>query len=824
MMETLPNFTPRVQQALSVAKDLAQAASTKTITLNHLFLGVLGLQTDFMESFLAKHGIDVVELAATLTQSLAQSLEEAIEIELPPADASYEFSSNVKRVLAISAMAASKMKHDFVGLEHLLLGFLKHKSSPLLAYLEDEHKDPDELIYSLKALFRGDPPSPDTFDKGRPEADWRKAMSNTSLSTSAPSYPTKDPLEAYMVNFNQLALEGKLDRVIGKEREIMEISEILCRRKKNNPILLGSAGVGKTALIEGLAQQIVSGQCVDHLLPKIIYGLDLAGLIAGTKYRGQFEERLQKIITKLRSNTNAIIFIDELHTLVGAGSAEGSLDAANILKPTLARGEITCIGATTFKEYKKNIEKDAALDRRFQPVTVQEPTQEETIQILEGIKNKYEEFHGVRYKKSAIELIVNLSARYIPDRHMPDKAIDILDQVASSRKLKAFTRPPEAREIEDELNNSLTEHDPMTEKQEILFEQYKEILDKWAVGVATTKAIVTDADVVQTISAKTGISKEMLRANGSSKFLNLATPLKKIIIGQDEAVEATSSALLRGQAALGDPAKPMGAFLFLGPSGVGKTYTAKVLANEVFGGANNLIQINMSEYSEKVSSSRLIGAAPGYVGYDESGQLTERVRKKPYSLVLFDEIEKAHGEVSNLLLQILEEGKLTDNFGREISFANTLIIATGNIGASLFKKNHSLGFGSSDQGEDRKQAIIEKAKVALSPELLNRFTETVIFNDLSRDSLIKIIRVETSILKQRLMKAHGIKLSIGKSLLNFLSEQGSSDQDGARAIKSLVKREIENKVAECLVVEDPSKIKKLVLTRSKDATIVKIHA
>jgi|TARA_R110000824_G_scaffold11959_5_gene52626 ATP-dependent Clp protease ATP-binding subunit ClpC len=809
-METLPNFTPRVQQALNVAKELARASLTKTITLEHLFLGILGLQTDFLESFLIKHDIDSLEISAELTESLAVSLGQPLETEPPGTE--YEFSPEVKGVLAIASLCANKMKHDYVGLEHVLIGFLKHKASPLLSYLTAIQKDPDELIFSLKVLFR--PDSSDEIPSDKAETDWRRSI-------APPAYPAKDPLETYMVNFNQLALDGKLDRVIGKEKELMDMSEILCRRKKNNPILLGSAGVGKTALIEGLAQQIVSGQCVDFLLPKVIYGLDLATLIAGTKYRGQFEERLQKIITQLKSNRNAIIFIDELHTLVGAGSAEGSLDAANILKPTLARGEITCIGATTLKEYKKNIEKDAALDRRFQPVTVKEPTQEETVKILEGIKHKYEEFHGVKYKKSALKLIVNLSARYITDRHMPDKAIDILDQVASHRKLKAFKRPPEAKEIEDQLNKSL-EEEPVTEKQEVLFEKYKEILDQWASESKALTPMVTDADVVQVICSKTGIPKEMLRPNGSLKFVNLATTLKKIIIGQDEGVEVAAKALLRGHASLGDPLKPMGAFLFLGPSGVGKTYTAKMLANEVFGGADNLIQINMSEYSEKVSSSRLIGAAPGYVGYDESGQLTERVRKKPYSLVLFDEIEKAHGEVANLLLQILEEGKLTDNFGREISFANTLVIATGNIGATLFKKSHSLGFGSSNDEGGRNLAILEEAKIALSPELLNRFNETVIFNELSGDSLVEIIKLEINILKQRLEKAHEVKLIIGRSLLDFLGESSAKERDGARAIKNLVKKEVENKLAECLATGDPSKIKKISLSRAKDKTIVKV--
>ena len=808
-METLPNFTPRVQQALSVAKELAKASFTRTINLDHVFLGVLGLQTGFLGDFFHKHGIEVGDLSHSLTEDLARRLTKNQNSEEGTLEDKYEFDPTVKSVLAIASLAAEKMKHEYVGLEHLLLALLKHKRSPLLAYLTEIGKDPGDLLGDLKSLFRDEAPSVAPLDR-----EWRRA-------SPTPPFPAKDPLDAYTVNFNKLALDGRLDSVIGKEKELADMAEILCRRKKNNPILLGSAGVGKTALVEGLAQQIVSGQCVDFLLPKVIYGLDLAALIAGTKYRGQFEERLQKIVTQLKKNENAIIFIDELHTLVGAGSAEGTLDAANILKPTLARGEITCIGATTTKEYKKNIEKDAALSRRFQSVKIKEPTEQETVQILQGIKHKYEDFHGVRYTPPVLKLIVDLAARYIPDRHMPDKAIDILDQAASRRKLIAFQRPPAAKELEAKLNASL-DTDPITNEEEHLFDQYKEILDQWAEQVGSIIPQVTEKDIIDVVAAKTGVSREMLRPRGSHKFLRLEKALKQRVIGQDKAIATTAQAILRGQTGLGDPNKPLGTFLFLGPSGVGKTYTAKALADQVFGGVDNLIQINMSEYSEKISSSRLIGAAPGYIGYDESGQLTEKVRTKPYSLVLFDEIEKAHDEVTNLLLQILEEGKITDNFGRDINFANTIVIATGNIGVGLFKKGTSVGFGAVNNEESRNKAILEEAKKLLRPELLNRFTETVIFNELEADSLTEIIKLEIKSLQKRVKKVHDIRLVVTKSLLNFLGQRGSEQKDGARVIKTLIKKEIENTLAEALTKEDCTAVTKVTLSRPKNETIIKV--
>ena len=551
----------------------------------------------------------------------------------------------------------------------------------------------------------------------------------------------------------------------------------------------------------------------------MIYGLDLASLIAGTKYRGQFEDRLQKLISQIKEDEHAIIFIDELHTLVGAGSAEGTLDAANILKPTLARGDITCIGATTFKEYKKNIEKDSALARRFQPVTLTEPTKEESLEILKGIKHKYEEFHGVRYRAETLPLIVDAAVRYMPSRHMPDKAIDVLDQAASRRKIRAFKRPRRAKEIEAILNN--LDSAPVTEEEEALFDEYKVILDNWAEKTVKSTPWVTIEDVIEVVESITHIPKDLISQKGSTKVKNLYSNLQKTIIGQDRALSTTRDALLRAQTGLGDPNKPMGSFLFLGASGVGKTYTAKILAELMFGGRDNLIQINMSEYSDKVSSSRLIGAAPGYVGYDESGQLTEQVRQKPYSVILFDEIEKAHEEVNHLLLQILEEGKLTDNFGRDVDFSNALIVCTGNIGSHLFNKGASLGF-SRDSTEGRDNGILTEAKRILKPELINRFNEVVIFEQLTEENLSAIIKLELKKLTKRLDSVHSIKLTVRKKLLDYLIKLSAEHKEGARRIKAILKAELENPLAEFLNQNEPASVDKLIATRVGKKTVINI--
>ena len=808
-METIPNFTPRVQQALTIAKELAHASFSPEVSLTHLFLGIAGLQTEFISDFFARNDLDLFEFTESLSSDLGKTAaeqavlitkEEELKTTEPP------FNSSVKSVLAIGSLAAEKLKHEYVGIEHLMLGFLKNKQSPLLPFLSSCKRNPNDLIYDLKLLFRDDNTP---FSPERPRSN--------SHSYRSKKFNTEGVLEAHTVNFNQLAKDGKIDTIVGKESELQELAEILCRRKKNNPILLGSAGVGKTALVEGLAQQIVNGSAPDFLLPKVIYGLDLASLIAGTKYRGQFEDRLQKLIAQIKEDEHAVIFIDELHTLVGAGSAEGTLDAANILKPTLARGDITCIGATTFKEYKKNIEKDSALARRFQPVILSEPSREESLEILQGIKGKYEEFHGVKYKPEILSFIVDTALRYMPTRHMPDKAIDILDQSASHRKIKAFKRPERAKEIEQILNS--IESPKISKEEEALFDEYKILLDDWAAKTAKRSPTVSFKDVVDVVASITHVSKDLIRQKGSARAKGLDKNLKKFIIGQDEALSTIKNALLRAQTGLADPEKPMGGFLFLGASGVGKTYTAKILADIMFGGKDNLIQINMSEYSDKISSSRLIGAAPGYVGYDESGQLTEQVRRQPYSVILFDEIEKAHEEVTNLLLQILEEGKLTDNFGRDVDFSNSLIICTGNIGSHLFNKNTSMGF-SGETEEQKTEGILEEAKKTLRPELINRFTEVAVFKQLSPPALKNIIKLELNKLKSRLQKAHGIRLTVRKKLLDHLIALGMKNNDGARRIKGIIKKEIENPLAVFLNSNNPVALENITLDRPKGETTI----
>ena len=631
--------------------------------------------------------------------------------------------------------------------------------------------------------------------------------------SSTSSQPELQALEVFGINYNKMAESGSLDDIVGKENEIQNITEILCRRKKNNPILIGEPGVGKSALIEGLAQQIVSQDVSDHLLGHTIYGLDLASMIAGTKYRGQFEQRLKKVVDEASQNPRVILFIDEIHTLVGAGSAEGTMDAANILKPALARGQLRCIGATTFKEYKKHIQKDGALDRRFQSVIVEEPTPSETLNILKGIKKKYEKFHQITYSPQSLKLAVELSHRYITDRYMPDKAIDLIDQAGSKVKIKNFKRPLRSREIEKEIESLMAKEEKcddfikkqsLLEEQEVLFEEYKDVLNEWSKESKNKKIRVTEEDILEAISTRTNIPLDKIQREKSSTSLSLERRLKSFVVGQDVAVKSISNAILRNKAGLRNPLRPIGSFLFLGPSGVGKTHTAQILAKEVFGSRGNLIQIDMSEFSEKHTSSKLIGAAPGYVGYDESGQLTEKIKKKPYSVVLFDEIEKAHEDISNLLLQVLDEGRLTDNFGIPCDFKNSIVILTSNVGFSVAQANASLGFKASDSSADSSNKILEKARSIFKPEILNRLDETLVFNSFENDDLRKIVNLELKELNKRLKKKK-IKLKYDEGLVDFLAAEALSINEGARPIAKLVSDHLENPIA-YHIMKHPSKL------------------
>ena len=576
-------------------------------------------------------------------------------------------------------------------------------------------------------------------------------------------------------------------------------------KKKNNPILLGDPGVGKTAIAEGLAHQIVSGEAPEFLLDKVVYGLDLGLLVAGTKYRGQFEERLKNIIKEVSENKKIILFVDEIHTLVGAGSAEGTMDAANMLKPALARGDIVCIGATTFEEHKKTISKDGALERRFQVVKIEEPSKEDTYNILRGVRKYYEDFHGVLYTNEALRLCVNLSDKYIGSQRFPDKALDILDQAGAKAKIDFFQRPDEAKKIEKQIEELMLKEDDEPDNEEFkkqqddLFIKYKDILVKWSEGRNNKELFVNLKYIYDAISQKAKIPLDSINRGTAEKFLNLDKKLREVVIGQEQAVDKIYRCLLRGHTALKDKHKPFGAFMCLGTSGVGKTYLAKTLARLVFGGENKLIQLNMSEYSEKISASRMVGASPGYVGYEEGGQLTEQVRKTPYSVILFDEIEKADPTVHQMLLQILEEGKLTDNFGKETSFANTIIMMTGNVGASVISSDKkSMGFMNSETDNDSE--ILKELSVQFRPELLNRIDETIIFNTLEEDSLKKIVLIYINELKQRLAIAN-VAFSISNKAVDLLVNLACEKKDGARPIRRLIQDQIENDMAPLLAKE-----------------------
>jgi ATP-dependent Clp protease ATP-binding subunit ClpC len=621
-------------------------------------------------------------------------------------------------------------------------------------------------------------------------------------------------LRAFGRDLTELAQKGELDPVIGRSGEIERVIQILCRRTKNNPVLIGEAGVGKTAIVEGLAQEIAQGNVPEILRDKKVIVLDLALMVAGTKYRGQFEERIKAVMDEIRRTKNVILFLDELHTIVGAGSAEGAMDASNILKPSLSRGELQCVGATTLNEYRKYIEKDAALERRFQQVKVDEPSIEDAIRILHGLKGKYESHHKAKYGPKALETAVNLSSRYLPARFLPDKAIDIMDEAGAKARISAMTRPPELKVIEGEIEEirgekevAIKEQDfekaaHLRDKEKAAKKRHDDVLDKWRTHNTERIVDVTEEDIMSVVSKWTGVPLQRMEQAEAEKLLRMEEELKKRIIGQDEAVIAISKALRRSRADLKDPKRPIGSFIFLGPTGVGKTFLAKNLAEFMFGSAESLIQLDMSEYMEKHTASRLIGAPPGYVGYEEGGQLSEAVRRRPYSVVLFDEVEKAHPDVMHLLLQILEEGQITDNFGRKIDFRNTVIILTSNIGADTIKRQTSLGFGAmsldvADHG-GMKDKVMEAAKKFFKPEFINRLDDIVVFHMLERAELSQIVDLEISKVLERLRNKR-IVLTLEESSREFLMKEGYDPQYGARPMRRAVEKNIEDPLAEALL-------------------------
>ena len=815
-MTPKPNFTPRAQQAINEAKKVAEKYGHDLVSLDHLFYGMVKLSAGILSEILFLLNIDQKLLLEKIDAFFSKDfLEEDI---FSPSGGNQSndpvYDEHFHLVLKVSSSISEKLGHEYVGIEHILLALLKYEHSSISGYFKAFNASEEDVIEEVREYLHL---SKENSLKNKQETK----KSATPASTKDSSLQT---LEKHATNLNAMSQKGKLDNIVGKNIEIAEVCEILCRRTKNNPVLLGSPGVGKTAIVEGLAQRIQKSTCPDFLLGKIIYALDLGSLIAGTKYRGQFEERLKKIIDEAKKNPNIILFIDEIHTLVGAGSAEGSMDAANILKPLLARGELKCIGATTQDEYKKTILKDGALDRRFQSVEVIEPTKEETKEIIHGIKGKYETFHTIEYSDEVIDLIVDLSAKYILDKQFPDKAIDIMDQAGSKVKIKNISRPDEAKVIEKQLEDLAVKDSQMQmmgvmsieleDKQLRLLESYDKIIEAWARKTFKNKIQVKKEDIYEVISARTGVPVSEMSKKDSQRMLSLFKMLNKKIVGQKEAIQEISESILRSKSGLQDTAKPVGSFLLVGASGTGKTYTAKCIAEHIYGGQDKLIQIDMSEYSEKISSSRLIGASPGYVGYEEGGDLTEKVRRNPYSVILFDEVEKAHPEVLNILLQILEEGFVTDNSGRKIHFNNNIIILTGNIGSEKLEKA-SIGFSNNTDDISNKTKIKNELKVFFKPEFLNRLNEIIVFQDFKLDQLTQITKLELKKLSDKLTDK-GIELSYTPSLVKNLSKKALEQKMGARPIKRLIQKNIENTLSTLLLDKSLTEGSKIKFSISKE--------
>lgn len=779
-------FTEKANKSLNAAVKAAEDLGHTYIGSEHILLGLLSDTSTVAGAVLAAHNITY----ADIEEELKRSIGVGVPTELQPDD----FTPRSKNILETSVAFARQMGQQLVGTEHVLLAIAREGSCSATLLLSRAGVSMQDIVNDVsKALMGG------TVNAGTDNKDGGKE--NESM------------LSQFGRDLTKLAKDGKIDPVIGRQKEIERVIQILSRRTKNNPCLIGEPGVGKTAIAEGLALKIVSCEVPELLKDKKIYSLDLTGMVAGTKYRGDFEERIKKVIDEVKNAKDVILFIDEVHTLIGAGSAEGAADAANILKPSLARGELQIIGATTIEEYRKHIEKDAALERRFQPVMVDEPSQEEAIEILKGIKDKYEAHHKVKITDEAIESAVKLSTRYIGDRYLPDKAIDLIDEAASRVRLRSYTAPSDLKELEDKKKSVEAEKLSAVNAQE--FERAaalrdeerkldKEIKDKkenWHDMAGKSHDEVTPADIADIVSSWTGVPVTQLSTEESDRLLHMEDELHRRIVGQDEAVEAVSRAIRRGRVGLKDPKKPIGSFIFLGPTGVGKTELCKALAAAMFGDENAMIRLDMSEYMEKHTVSRLIGSPPGYVGYDEGGQLTEKVRRKPYSVVLFDEIEKAHPDVFNMLLQILDDGVLTDGQGRRVDFKNCIIIMTSNVGAKLIsQKQKAFGFAAGakelEQNEKEiKDAVMGELRNTFRPEFLNRVDDIIVFQRLTKENIKEIASRLLAVLQKR-VEDMGIEVTFSDEAVSKIADAGFDDVYGARPLKRAIQSRIEDALSE----------------------------
>ncbi|MBQ5321242.1 MAG: ATP-dependent Clp protease ATP-binding subunit [Oscillospiraceae bacterium] len=774
-------FTEKANNALSSAIEIAEKLGHSYIGSEHILAGLLSEGSGVAFTVLSENGITLENIEEKIVSAAGKGAKSS----LSPSD----FTPRSKRILEYSVLAARKMGHSYVGTEHILLALLSESDSYAAQFLRESGADTEKLAKALVSAVGGEKAEPRSINENKTEAKG---------------------IEKFGKDLTALAKKGLLDPVIGREKEIERVMEILSRRQKNNPCLIGEPGVGKTAIAEGLAQAIAGGNVPETLKNKVIFSLDITGMLAGTKYRGDFEERIKNVLDEVKKKGNVILFIDEIHNIVGAGAAEGAVDAANILKPSLSRGEIQLIGATTLDEYRKNIEKDAALERRFQPVIVGEPTEEDAVLILKGLRDKYEAHHSIKITDEAIKAAVEYSVRYISDRFLPDKAIDLIDEAAARVKLKTFTAPPDVKELEERLSKVLEEKSSAVNSQEFeraaklrdeekaLSDELESLKSKWKENSKKEKKELSAEDIADLVSSITGIPVRKIGESEMARLMNLETELHNRVKGQNEAVVAVSKAVRRGSAGLKDPKRPIGSFIFLGPTGVGKTELCKALAEALFGNENDVIRLDMSEYMEKHSVSRMVGSPPGYVGFDEGGQLTEKIRRKPYSVVLFDEIEKAHPDVFNMLLQILEDGILTDSTGRRVDFKNTVIIMTSNVGARLITETRtSLGFNS-EKEESSKEAVLSELKKTFRPEFLNRVDDIIVFNKLTEAEIKEIAFKMLSDLSKRSEKA-GIILKFTDEAAALIAKNGYDPVYGARPLRRKIVSDVEDVLSEKII-------------------------